>query len=107
MKEQRKARLLDFHRAELDAACRMPFTRARPAVASRRGTAARPGVKEMPDEWTRCAWVDSLNGDTKASAPASHRPVRARRCECADDRFNDLLPTMTCAERHRCAGIWP
>src|SRR5436190_18176993 len=46
--EQWIPRLGDFQAAELDAAGRIPLARARPAVASRRGAAARPRLKHVP-----------------------------------------------------------
>src|ERR1051326_6675328 len=49
-KEQGKARLGDFQAAELDAAGGMPLARAGPAVAPRRGAAARARLKHVPDE---------------------------------------------------------
>ena len=50
LEEQRKAHLGDFEAAELDAARRLPLAGAGPAVAGRRGAAARPRLEEMPDE---------------------------------------------------------
>src|SRR5450755_3356700 len=49
-KVQGESHLGDLDAAELDAADRMPFADRRPAVAARRGTAAGPRLKHVPDK---------------------------------------------------------
>src|SRR5438067_2084315 len=94
--KQRKAHLGDFQAAELDAAGGLPFAAAGPAVAGRRGAAARPRLKEMPDERLAARHIHgtrvaALDRDAEPPAPAGHRPLRAGRRQCLDDRLDDLL----------------
>src|SRR5262249_53975774 len=78
-KEQREAHFGDFEAAEFDAACRLPLAGARPAIAGRRGAAARPRLEEMPDKGFAGTRILALDGDAKAAAPAGHRAVRTGR----------------------------
>src|SRR5581483_7091064 len=95
LEEQRKARLGHFEAAELDAAGGLPLAAAGPAVARRRGAAARPRLKEMPDEGTVApARILALDGDAEAPPPAGHCPLRAGRRQRLDDRLDDLLAAM-------------
>src|ERR1043165_288534 len=73
--EQRKSRLGHFQTAELDAAGRVPLARARPTVTRRRGAAARPRLKHMPDKAPVRARIAALDGNAKTPAPARHPAV--------------------------------
>ena len=77
--EQREAHLGDFEAAEFDPAGGLPFTGAGPPVAGRRRPAARPRLKEMPDEWFTEPRVLALNRDAEAASPAGHRAVGTGR----------------------------
>src|SRR5262245_27668965 len=100
-KVQRKTYLLHLEAAELDAAGGLPFARPWPTV-SRRGTAAaRPRLKQMPDERPAIARVDALHRQAKASTPTRHGAIGTGRRQGANDRLNDLLATVIGTQRHR------
>src|SRR6202030_971715 len=85
----------------------IPLARAGPAVARRRGTAARPRLKHVPDEAALGARVAALDGDAKAPAPARHGAVRAGGRERLDHRLDDLVGAVAGAQGHRRARVGP
>src|SRR5579864_2195792 len=101
LEKQRETRLGHFEAAELDAASRVPFAGAGPAVAVRRGPAARTALEEMPKERPLRPRVLALDRDAEAAAPAGHRALRAGRRQRLDDRLDDLLAAMA-----RAQGQW-
>src|SRR6185312_491580 len=105
--EEREAHFGDFQAAELDAARRLPLAAARPAIARRRGAAARSGLEEMPDELATVARVLTRDGYAEAAAPAGHGAVGAGWSQRGDDRLDDLLAAMIGGERHRRAFVGP
>ena len=93
-KVQGKAHLLHLEAAKLDAASGLPFASPRPTISRRRSAAARSSLKQMPEERPAVAWIHALYRHAKAPAPAGHRPLGAGRRQGADDRLDNLLPTM-------------
>src|SRR6185503_14828536 len=106
-KEQRKTRLGYFEAAELDAAGRMPLARARPTVARRRGAAARPRLKHVPDEAPVRTRVAALDGNAKTPTPARHRAVRTGGSQRLDHRLDDLIAAVAGAQSHRGTRVGP
>ena len=104
---QRKPHFGDFDAAELDAAHGVPFADRRPAVAARRGAAAGPGLKHVPDEISPRAWILALDRNPEAASPAGHRAFRTRGRHRLDDRLDDLVRGMAGAERYRASRIGP
>ena len=103
--EQRKSRLGYFQAAELDAAGRMPLARARPTVARRRGAAARPRLKQVPDEAPVRTRIAALDGNAKTPTPARHRAVRTGGSQRLDHRLDDLIAAVAGAQSHRGTSV--
>ena len=104
---QGKAAFRDLDRAELQSPGGMPFPRAVPAVAPRRGPGAGTGVEHMPDERFTVARVLALDGNAEAPAPAGHGAVRAGGRQGPDDGLYDFLGAMGRGQGDRRAGIGP
>src|SRR5206468_10749453 len=92
--KQREAHLGHLEAAELDAAGAVPFAGSGPAIAGDRGPAARPPLKEMPEERPLAARVLALDRDAKAAPPPGHRALGAGRRQRLDDRLYDFLAAM-------------
>src|SRR5215467_16270419 len=115
LEKQWETYLGDFEAAEFDAARRLPFPTARPAVAGSGRAAARPRLEEMPDEGLAAgatvgsgsAGILALDRDAEAAAPAGHRAPGAGRRERLYDRLDDLLAAVVGRQRNRRAGIGP